>query len=428
MLTEYKMPALSKPEDDTQIEYTIGKILKKPGDLVAEGEEVLEVETVKANKAIESEHTGIIETIVVREGQEGIVAGDLLFTVRVAVEPEVAAPTTIVQPPEQLVQAELPPEPLETAAVLPPVSKPNLPKPKSPLPITPLAQEIANICSIEISDIEIPPGSLRIGSKMVLDVIKKRLSAVPVSSLPALRLPDFFAFGSIRREKMSGIAKATAKNMQAAWSNVPHAWLMEKADLTALETFRGTHKEAVKQAGGSLTVTVIVAKAVAGLLRKFPRVNASVDMTAQEIVFKDFIHIGIAVDTEHGLFVPVIRDCDRKNMAEIGAELLQLSSLAKDKKLPPENMEGGTFTITNVGGIGGTSILPIVNAPQAAILGMTAAQTEMVWNPEKQAAEPRPLMQMTLGFDHRLVNGGEAARFLRQLKAILETPELMLVV
>jgi pyruvate dehydrogenase E2 component (dihydrolipoamide acetyltransferase) len=210
--------------------------------------------------------------------------------------------------------------------------------------------------------------------------------------------------------------------MHYAASVIPHAWISEKADITKLEALRQQHKDAVKAAGGNLTTTAILAKALCSVLKKMPQFNASLDDDKQEVVYKKFINIGIAVDTPRGLLVPVIRNADQKGLKDISVELSELSTRTRDGKNKPDDLEGGTFTISNIGGIGGTNMISIVNWPQVAILSITAAQHEAYWN--GTAFEPRLMMPMTIGWDHRVINGADAARFLVELKKILEDPFL----
>jgi pyruvate dehydrogenase E2 component (dihydrolipoamide acetyltransferase) len=241
------------------------------------------------------------------------------------------------------------------------------------------------------------------------------------------KLPDFTKFGLVRNEKMTQLNKAVAENMQIAWSTIPHAWITEKADMSKIEALREQFKIKTATDARRMTTTIFITKAVARVLRQpeFALFNASLDIENQEIIFKQFINIGIAVDTERGLYVPVIRDCDRKGLQEISMELTAVATRVRDKKHLSDDLQGGTFTISNVGGIGGTHLFPIVNAPEVAILGVTATQMEAIWNPTKATFEPRPMLPLTIGFDHRIINGAAATRFLVAVKQLLEEPFLM---
>jgi pyruvate dehydrogenase E2 component (dihydrolipoamide acetyltransferase) len=245
-------------------------------------------------------------------------------------------------------------------------------------------------------------------------------SAAPAA---AAALPDLARFGRVRREPMSKVRRLTAENLSRAWLTAPQVTNHELADITDLEAFRKAYKGRVEEAGGKLTMTAILVKVVAAALKLHPTLNAAVDMAKAEIVYRESIHIGVAVDTERGLLVPVIRDADRRSLTEIGVALEDLAVRARDKKLKPEEMQGGTFSISNLGGIGGTGFSPIVNWPEVAILGVSRARTEPQW--DGGSFRPRLMLPLSLSYDHRLVDGADAARFLARLKDSLEQPLLM---
>jgi pyruvate dehydrogenase E2 component (dihydrolipoamide acetyltransferase) len=224
---------------------------------------------------------------------------------------------------------------------------------------------------------------------------------------------------------MRGIRRATAQHMWEAWNTVPHVTQHDRADITELEQLRSRFAAKAEEAGGKMTVTAIALKVCASALKVFPHVNASIDMAKEEVIYKQYINIGVAVDTEHGLLVPVIKDVDRKNIIDLAVELTDVSKRARARKLKPEEMEGGTFTITNLGGIGGTSFTPIVNHPEVAILGMTRSSMQPVWNGTE--FRPRLVLPLSLSYDHRLVDGADAARFLRWIAEALEQPFLLSV-
>jgi len=236
-------------------------------------------------------------------------------------------------------------------------------------------------------------------------------------------LPNFEKFGHVERQPLSRIGVLTAENMHYAFNTtIPHAWISEKADITRLEQLRQQYKDTVKAAGGNLTTTAILTKAICSVLRKMPQFNASLDDSTNEVIFKKYYNIGIAVDTPRGLLVPVIRNCDQKSLTEISIELTELSARTREGKNKLDDLDGGTFSISNIGGIGGTNMLSIVNWPQVAILSITAATMEAFWN--GSSFEPRLMMPMTIGWDHRVIGGADAARFLVELKKILEEPFL----
>ena len=235
-------------------------------------------------------------------------------------------------------------------------------------------------------------------------------------------LPDFSKWGQIERAAMGGIRRTTAKHMATAWGTIQHVTNFDKADITELEKLRKQHASKAEAAGGKLTITAILLKNVAGALKQFPQFCASVDMERAEIIYKRYWHIGVAVDTPQGLLVPVIRDVDQKNVIELAVELSQAVEKAQNRKLGLEEMQGGTFTISNLGNIGGTNFAPIINSPEVAILGVSRSQIEPVFIDDQ--FQPRLMLPLALSYDHRLIDGADAARFLRRLVEVLENPFL----
>ncbi|MER3480451.1 MAG: branched-chain alpha-keto acid dehydrogenase subunit E2, partial [Meiothermus sp.] len=249
--------------------------------------------------------------------------------------------------------------------------------------------------------------------------------AAPAQIPAAPPLPDFSKFGPTRREAMSGVRRATVRSMAQAWSLVPMVTQFDRADVTEMEALRKKYGPRAEKRGGKLTMTAILLKVAAAALKAFPKFNASIDTTANEVVFKDYIHIGVAVDTPTGLLVPVIRDVDKKGVIQLGLELGEIAAKARDRKLTPEEMQGASFTISNLGGIGGTGFTPIVNWPEVAIMGVSRSSMEPVWNAEKGQFEPRLILPFSLTYDHRLIDGADAARFCRFVAEMLEDPFLL---
>jgi pyruvate dehydrogenase E2 component (dihydrolipoamide acetyltransferase) len=246
-------------------------------------------------------------------------------------------------------------------------------------------------------------------------------SGAPLAQGAAVRpLPDFSKWGEVERKPMSGIRRKTAEHLSSAWNTIPHVTQFDKADITQLEQLRRKFRPEVEKAGGNLTVTAIAAKVVASALKAFPQFNASVDMAGDAIVLKKFVHVGIAVDTENGLLVPVIRNADDKNLTQISVEIQQLAEKAKARKLTIDEMSGGSMSISNLGGIGGTAFTPIVNWPEVAILGISRGAFEPVWT--GTAFEPRQMLPLSLSYDHRVIDGADAIRFLRWVVEALENP------
>ena len=238
-------------------------------------------------------------------------------------------------------------------------------------------------------------------------------------------LPDFSRFGPVERQPMRAVRRKTAEHLSAAWATVPHVTQCDLADITGLEELRKKYSKQVEAAGGNLTVTAIALKVVAAALRVFPQFNSSIDLGAEEIILKKYVNIGVAVDTDRGLLVPVIRDVDKKNIVQLSVELAQLSEKARTRKISVEEMQGGNFSISNLGGIGGTYFTPIVNAPDVAILGISRARMEPVYQKESGQFVPRFMLPLSLSYDHRAIDGADGIRFLRWVAEALEQPFLL---
>ena len=241
--------------------------------------------------------------------------------------------------------------------------------------------------------------------------------------MPVVPLPDFSRWGQVERQPMRAVRRKTAEHLSAAWAAVPHVTQCDLADITALEEMRHKYAKQVEAAGGNLTVTAIAVKVVAAALKVFPQFNASIDFAAGEIILKKYINVGIAVDTDRGLLVPVIRNADQKNIVQLSVELAQLSEKARNRKIALEEMQGGCFSISNLGGIGGTYFTPIVNAPEVAILGISRARTDPVYRDGQFV--PRLMLPLSLSYDHRLIDGADGIRFLRWVVEAFEQPFLL---
>ncbi len=233
-------------------------------------------------------------------------------------------------------------------------------------------------------------------------------------------LPDFGKWGEVERKAMSGIRRKTAEHLTNAWLSIPHVTQFDKADMTVLEEIRPKYATEAEKAGGKLTVTAVLVKILATALKKFPQFNSSVDVATESIIYKKYIHVGIAVDTEHGLLVPVVRNADQKNILQIAAEIQQLADKAKARKLSLDEMSGGSMSITNLGGIGGTAFTPIVNWPEVAILGVSRGSVEAVFKDGQIV--PRQMLPLSLSYDHRVIDGADAIRFLRWVVDAIEQP------
>jgi pyruvate dehydrogenase E2 component (dihydrolipoamide acetyltransferase) len=238
-------------------------------------------------------------------------------------------------------------------------------------------------------------------------------------------LPDFSRWGKVRREPMNAVRRATASGMARAWTNVPHVTQFDHADITQLESMRRGFNQRPEAQGRKLTVTAVVVKLVASALRRYPEFNASIDPAADSVVFKEYVSVGIAVDTERGLLVPVVRDADHKSLVQVVEEITDLAERARSKKIQPDELQGATFTVTNLGGLGTTHFSPIVNWPEVAILGVGRAETRPLWT--EGEFQPRLILPLSLSYDHRLIDGANAARFLRWIAEALEHPLLLLL-
>ena len=302
------------------------------------------------------------------------------------------------------------------------------PEPSEPFvasPAAPSVRRMARELGVDITRVAGTGAGGRITTDDVQSYVRGALtgegaSAPSGSAAPAQALPDFSKWGEIERKPMSNIRRKTAEHLGHAWHAIPHVTQHDKADITALEALRKQYGPQAEKAGGKLTMTAIALKIVAGALKRFPQFNSSIDQARNEIVYKKSIHIGVAADTERGLLVPVVRDVDRKGILELASELAKASEKARGGKLSLDEMQGGGFTITNLGGIGGTSFTPIVNWPEVAILGISRGAQEPAWN--GSSFEPRLMLPLSLSYDHRVIDGADAARFLRWVCEAFEQP------
>lgn len=389
-------------------------IMVKQGDHVKAEQALMEVETDKVVVEIPAESDGIIDEILVQVGTE-ISIGTAIFTFTSSLANEIEEIN--VEIPENrdtsIEQPEEPPKPIPT------IPAPINDHRRSNARASPLAKKFAREIGISIHSVPQKPGKKRITVQDVKDYAKAlnqdRASGVVTGNIP---LPDFSQWGKVRQEAMPGIMQATSKNMTTSWSQIPHAWLQENVDITYLESKRQDHKASIKAEGGALTITSILVKVVSKALEAFPKFNSSIDLQNASITYKDYVNIGVAVDTERGLLVPVIKNTTAKSIKEIAIELSQSANKVKQKKITAEELEGATFTISNLGGIGTMAIFPLVTFPQVAILGVSASQTSPVL--VQGQWQPRSIMPLTIGFDHRVINGADAARFLQHVKNLLE--------
>jgi pyruvate dehydrogenase E2 component (dihydrolipoamide acetyltransferase) len=449
--TVFKLPELGENINEGDLV----RLMVSPGANVSEGQPVMELETDKAVVEVPSDVTGVVKNVSVKEGQK-VKVGQVIFTL------EGGAPVTLPKPekpqPVELadgahearlayqaaIKAEgkqeheaLPPD--RPAHVLPTFEMPEQlaktagPETRGPIPAAPNVRRLAREIGVDIYEVKGSGPGGRITQEDVKSFAKEMITSIPAiaAARPAAgmfaqpELPDFAKWGGIERVSMRGVRRKTAQHLSQAWNTIPHVTQHDKADITELEQLRARFAPRAEAAGGKMTATAIALKVCASALKIFPQFNASIDMTKEEVIYKQYINIGVAVDTDRGLLVPVIRDVDKKNIIELAVELANMSKKARDKKLAPEDMEGGTFTITNLGGLGGTAFTPIVNYPEVAILGISRSRMEPVWMNGK--FEPRLMMPLSLSYDHRLIDGADAVRFLRWIVEALEQPFLLSV-
>jgi pyruvate dehydrogenase E2 component (dihydrolipoamide acetyltransferase) len=253
---------------------------------------------------------------------------------------------------------------------------------------------------------------------------------LPALTIPSPKLPDFSKWGPVERVPFRSIRRATAKQMVIAWSQIPHVTSQDEVDITKLETFRQKHKAEIEAEGGRLTMTVFALKAVATALKTYPQFNATLDVEAGEIVIKNYYHIGVAVNTENGLIVPVVRDVDRKSIKELAVEIQDIVQKTRSRKISRDDLQGGTFTITNAGAMGGGYFAPIINFPEVAILGMGQGRLQPAvidkGDGEHEIA-PRLIMPIVLCIDHRVLDGADAIKFLKMVIEALEDPDELLI-
>lgn len=392
-------------------------VLVAKGDKLELDQPILELETDKAVIEVPSTVTGIIEDIQVKVGDEAKVGQTILLLSAQNQEAKAARPA----------QAKTEVARTEPTKAIPLAASQKPAKPGALLPAAPSVRRLAREMGIDLAQVT---GSGILG-RLSAEDLRRYADAAPVAqavpgpSLPKFVLPDFSKWGEVQRVPMSGIRKATVRAMTQAWATVPMVSHFDKADSTAFEALRQRYKAKAEALGVSLTPTAMLLKIMAAALKKFPDFNASIDTETNEILYKSYVHIGVAVDTPGGLLVPVLKHSDQKNILELAKELADLAAKARDRKLSPDDMQGGNFTISNLGGIGGTGFTPIVSPPQVAILGVSRGSFEPVYDKESASFEARLMMPLALTYDHRLIDGAAAARFLRWVCEAIEEPFLL---
>ena len=466
MPTEFKIPELG--ENITAGD--VVRLLVSSGDTLAKDQPVLELETDKATIEVPSSVSGTVKDIRVKQG-ERVKVGQVVLTVDDAGGAEAKAPKSAERkaeaktddrpkpqsteaavegglsqkttPGEKKPEVEQAPADREEPArqkprgevveisrgartATPPVQQPPPPAAEperegTPAAAAPSVRRLARELGVDIRRVTGSGQNGRIVPEDVQAFVRAAIAGGGGAAAPSAQpLPDFNKWGEVERKPMSNIRRKTAEHLGHAWNAIPHVTQHDKADITALDALRKQYTPQAEKAGGKLTMTAIALKVVAGAMKRFPELNSSVDLARNEIVYKKFVNVGVAVDTERGLLVPVIRDVDRKGIIELSVELAKVSEKARAGKLSLDEMQGGGCTITNLGGIGGTMFTPIVNWPEVAILGISRGAHEPVWN--GQAFEPKLMLPLSLSYDHRVIDGAGAARALRWMADAFEQP------
>lgn len=424
MIKTFRLPDLGEGIHEAEIL----SIPVTTGQKVLEGDPIIEVETDKAAVEIPSPITGSIEKLHVQPGDIANV-GDVLISFSLTQEAESPA-SEHKDNKESILSPNKPKESHYTTDN------------KLPVPASPSTRKLARELAVDLRLITASGASGIVSADDVRQFAQYgdgntttpsesvSTKVTETSVIACGKLPDFSQFGEIERHDFRSIRRATAKRMSESWSQIPHVNCQDVVDITLLEDFRARHKSEISKLGGRLTMTVFTLKAVATALKNFPNFNASLDVEHQEIIIKKYFNIGIAMDTPHGLMVPVIRDVDRKSIKELSIELHTDIEMARARKLTREKLSGGSFTITNAGAIGGSHFSAIINHPEIAILGLGQARMQpVVLTDEKGKHEivPRLLMPIVLCFDHRVVDGADAIRFLQVIINSLQDPDDLLI-
>lgn len=427
-LVEFTLPELGENIETADII----KVLVAVGDTVEVDQSVVEIETDKATVEVPTEVGGVIKEVKVKDGDTAKVGQVILV-----IESTTSAPAPKVTPAK--VEAAQPVKIAPVAEVSKPIdeTKPAIANVRAIdqriVPAAPSVRRFAREIGIDVHQVKGsgPGGRISVEDiKMFSKLLNEgrdqsQAGATPgVGALiPIEELPDFSKWGAVEAKKMSNIRRKTAEHLSFSWATIPHVTQFDKADITELEKMRKQFKAKAEAEGGKLTPTAILLKVVASALKVFPQFNSSVDLGNKEIIYKKYYNIGVAVDTDRGLLVPVIKDVDKKNIIELAVELTELSKKARDKKLTIEEMQGGTFTISNLGGIAGTYFTPVVNSPEVAILGVSKSAMEQVY--DEGEFVPKLMMPLALSYDHRIIDGADGARFTKWIIDALENPFLL---
>ncbi|HBN78700.1 MAG TPA: pyruvate dehydrogenase [Planctomycetaceae bacterium] len=439
MAIEFKLPEVAEGVTSADI----AEIHVSEGDTIKANQVVAEVETEKALAEIECPHAGTIVKVHVSAG-DSVPIGATLFTIEEGggggkseekkEEPAAKQEPETKEPPKSAPESKSAPTPPAQSASPSPVKEVSATsgdqENRLPAPAGPATRRMARDLGVDLYQVNGSGPGGRISQEDVQAYVKARLTAPAATGGsgggPAVAppLPDFSEFGNTHREALNKIGKMAAQHLAMSWNVIPHVTQQDMADITDIELARKQFLQGTGKNGPKVTMTAIAVKAAVTALKTFPKFNSSLDPQTNEIVYKDYFNIGIAVDTENGLVVPVVRDADKKSLLQIALEVTDLATKARDRKLSMNEMKGGTFTITNLGGIGGTGFTPIVSYPEVAILGMSRGQKELkLFDGE---LEERLILPLSLSYDHRVINGADAAKFIVKLSALLSDPFTLL--
>ena len=423
MASEVKLPELGEGVERVEVV----RVLVAPGDAVVVDQPLLEIETDKATVEVPSPAAGTVAAVAVQAGAT-IAVGQLILsleeggTAAEALEPprgpEPTPPAAAAPPPAPTPPAQAPPT--AGAATAPTHAAESVPK---PTPAAPSVRKLAREIGVDINSVTGSGTGGRVGLDDVKAHARRAMEQLRTEAAPAVSpaLPDFSRWGLIERTPMRNLRRTVARRMSQAWQTVPHVTQHDQADISEFEAVRRTVKRTSPEL--PLTLTAFAVAVVATALEEFPPFNASLDLARNEIVYKRYINIGVAVDTQRGLIVPVIKDADQKSLGALSTEIAALATKVRSTGAAREDLEGGTFTITNLGGLGGTGFTPIVNYPEVAILGLSRSAPAPVLINDR--FEPRPMLPLSLSYDHRLIDGADAVRFLRWVANRLEHPLLL---
>ncbi len=419
---EFKLPDPGEGIHEAEVV----EILVSEGDEVEEGQSVVVMETDKAANEVPSPYTGTIKEIKVEEGQM-VRVGETVMIFSVEGQAAGKEEAAEKEPVEEGAGEE---EAAEEAAKEQEAGE-KAEKKKEPVPASPATRRLARELDVDLAAVSGSGPHGRVTDEDVRKAAEEKPEEEKAAEdkaeaagkgaaeeeEKAEKLPDFSKWGPVERKPLRSVRRTIAKRTALSWKTIPHVTHEDQADITDLEHFRADQKETIQEQGAALTLTPFILKAAVAALKEHPRFNASLDSESEEILYKHYYHIGVAVDTERGLLVPVIRDVDRKSLSQLALELYELAERTRNGEASLEEMSGATFTITNVGSLGGTGFTPIINHPQAAILGMARSTWRPVVQgvPPKHKVVPRLMLPLALGFDHRLADGADAARFMNNI-------------